>query len=131
MSLLDQIRTQIEGVLAPGFLVEAWQYRSLTGLPTAQPRVYGSWTAIQCLATERRVVETFDNERQTSARQETQRLRVSQTQPALFPGDQVRDPSGLTWQVLGALSGGPGTLSYQIGRDIGMMAQAADRKGGV
>lgn len=133
MGRLDTIKAQTAAVLGlgPAGMVEGWQYRALSGLPTAQPRAYTDWGEIHGLPSERRVVETYDADRQVSARQETQKFRVNQYQPILYPGDQLQDPAGLVWAVLGTQSSGPGTVAYQIAREIGMLGQAADRKGGV
>ena len=130
MTLLDDIKTATRSVIASGNLSEAWEYRQRTSAPTTTPATYGSWTTIYALPTGKRYEETFDDARETLARQEVISLRISDTGPALKPGDQVRDASQVTWAVDAQESGAGGTVRFRCVRDV-PNKQTPNRNGGL
>lgn len=131
MSLAD-IQAATRQVVASGALSEAWQYRLMTSSPATDARTYGSWLAIRALCTGRTMVQEYDDRGRGVIRREQARLRVSDASTALRNGDQVQDPAGSTWAVLGVASQstGSGTVAYTIERAARMVV-SPDRGGSV
>jgi len=109
-----------------------WEYRRLTSDYGVEPRTYDDWTEFACLPTSGQHVETFDGNREVFRQDASQRIRSpdDEVSPQLVQGDQVKDPTGVTWAVTGVGSSGPGSVAYTIVRDTGLLADG-DRKGGV
>jgi hypothetical protein len=89
------------------------------------------------LQTQIRESELFDDGKKVYKKFRVSSFRVSLNSnngdisvPPLYIGDQVADPAGIFWQVLGQLSAGPGSVAYSIGYEIGLLA-GPDRGGGL
>lgn len=131
MSYLNTIRRQSASVMedSPSGINETWMARILDSQASLITRTYLPWFEIQGLKTQEMDTEIFDPERQVYKHFRTASFRVSENAPVLNQGDQVQDPStGDVWAVMGIKSKGPGTVAYQISRDIALLS-GPDRKG--
>lgn len=128
------VNADIQAILrtVPGMLgVATWSYRRLASGPVADSRTYGSWTAFSALVTGRSNSELYEDATQTTRRVEKCRARTSDALADLHVGDQVKDANGETWAVMGILSSGIGTLSFDLQRDQPLAAKPNRPGGGV
>jgi hypothetical protein len=133
-SRLDTIKNLCGGVVANTSygIAEAWEHRRLTSKPSVDPRVYGEWDELFGIATQGRETESYDPDKGTYKKYMNSSFRYStqHTSLQIKIGDQIKSPEGLTWNVVGTLSSGPGTVALNIGREIGLIS-GPDRKAGL
>ncbi len=133
-SLLDHIKQRCGGVVgvSPYSIGEYWEYRLLTSKPSADPRTYGDWDAIHGISTQGAETQTYDEDRKVFKKymNSSFRYQTGSLTKAVRIGDQVKDPEGLVWDIVGMLSSGPGTIALNIGREIALIS-GPDRKGGL
>ncbi len=130
--LTGSFQTAIRTILrtVPSLLGANWYYSRLTSGPASQTRTHSTPTVFAVLVTNRTTVEEYDNDRQAWTRRERARARCSDALLDLHQGDQLIDPDGVVWAVMGMLSSGIGTTAYHIERVIPLQA-APNRRGGV
>lgn len=127
-SLEDVMQSILQTV--PAFFGQSWYYRRLTSGPAAQARTYGTMTQVTVQISGRNTVEEMDEPSGRWRRIERAKLRTSDALADLHQGDQVIDPNGLAWAVMGIASSGIGTVAYTIERDLPLVA-SPNRRGGV
>jgi hypothetical protein len=113
-------------------LAETWNFRRLTSKYGEDPRTYDAdWTEFQGLGTRDANTEQYDDRRQVWYRSNTNFVRAPDNLPSpkLKNGDQVKDPNGSVFAVVGVSSSGPGTIQYALTREEFLYADA-ERGGG-
>lgn len=105
-------------------------YATLTSNPAAQGgRTYTAFTGATALIQNRAFTEEYDADRNTYMKRERAELWTANTL-AFSLGDLVRDQNAVEFGIGAKMPSGIGTNTYQIVRDLPMVA-APDRKGGV
>lgn len=131
MTLRDDIATALRRVVAVSTgLGATWQYRKMTSEPDVEPRTYGTATDIEGHQSTHVHQETFQTERGVWVREERCSFRVSSATTVLVQGDQLADPNGVYWAVMGVASTGIGTVRYDLSRQVPLLAEG-NRGGGV
>jgi hypothetical protein len=134
MTRNDIIKANSRNVVndSPNSLAETWSFRRLTSNYGADPRTYDAdWTEFQALGTRDANSEQYDDKRQVWYRANTNFVRAPDNNPSpkLKNGDQMKDPNGLVFAVVGVSSSGPGTIQYALTREEFLYADA-ERGGG-
>lgn len=108
---------------------ETWTFRRMTSEPDVEPRTYGSATDIVGHQSARTHSEGYKTDQGVWMRQERCGFRVADNTTELKQGDQLTDPSGVYWAVMGVASTGVGTRRYDLSRDVPLLAEG-NRGGG-
>lgn len=132
MTLRADIQTQLRDVVSvTSGIGETWQYRAVSSAPGVEPRTYGALTDLVGHQSNRSHSEAFQDNRGAWVRQERCGFRVSDATTELTQGDQLVDPNGIYWAIVGIMSTGVGTRRYDLVRDVPLYGEGTSRGGGV
>lgn len=109
---------------------ETWTYRQMTSEPDVEPRTYGAAVNIEGHLGPIAKGERYQTEHGVWMRQDRGSFRVADNTAELKQGDQLTDPSGVYWAVMGIASTNVGTRRYDLARDVPLLAEG-NRGGGV
>lgn len=131
MTLRADIQTQLRTVVGvTAGIGETWQYRRITSAPGVDTRTYGTLTDIVGHQISRSHTESFRDDQGVWMRKEQCSFRVADNATELTQGDQLVDPSGIYWAVMGIASSGVGTRRYELAREVPLYSEGSSRKGG-
>ncbi len=129
MSLRADIQTALRA--ANDAIGESWYYRRRTSGATGS-KTYGTWTSVTVNATSRILGQEWDDKRGAFKSTNRMKARISDAVSELEQGDQLKDPAGVVYAVMGvaAQAANTGTLAYEIARDVTMRGEAGPGRDG-